>query len=76
MAYLNPQPLPPGRDIRISAPASVLYDLEAFQRALAGVLGATECPGCTSGMNLLWQAYTQFAVDPAGDVRAVAAEEQ
>jgi hypothetical protein len=71
MADLNPQPLPPGRAIRVSAPASVLYDLEAFQRALTGVLGQSGCPMCTSGLNLIWQAYTEFAVDPAGEVRPV-----
>ena len=42
---LNPQPLPPGFAIRVSAPASVLYDLETFQKAQAGVLKHAGCPG-------------------------------
>jgi hypothetical protein len=35
---LNPQPLPPGLTIRVHAPASVMFDLETFQRAQASVL--------------------------------------
>ena len=31
------QPLPPGYEIRITAPASVLNNLETFQKAQAGV---------------------------------------
>jgi hypothetical protein len=73
---LNPQPLPPGRApaanvIRVSAPGSVLNDLETFQRAQAGVLKRAGCPTCTSGMYLLWQAFTDYAVDETGEVRSV-----
>ena len=32
MAELNPQPLPPGRDVRISVPTAILNDLDAFQQ--------------------------------------------
>jgi len=76
MTELNPQPLPPGlfppgRVIRITAPASVLNDLETFQRAQAGVLGRAGCPMCTSGLFLLWQAFTDFTVNEAGEVRPV-----
>lgn len=78
MTELSSRPLPPGHSIRITAPASVLYDLDVYQRARVGVLGSTKCPDCTSGLNLIWQAYTEFAVDPARDVRpgqAVPADE-
>jgi hypothetical protein len=72
---LNPQPLPPGAQaanvIRVSAPASVLNDLETFQRAQAGVLKRAGCPTCTSGMHLLWQAFTDYTVNEAGEVRSV-----
>lgn len=77
MSELNPQPLPPGLlhpgyPIRISAPASVLNDLETFQKAQAGVLKRAGCPTCTSGLHLLWQAFTDFTVNEAGEVRPVA----
>jgi hypothetical protein len=77
MSELNPQPLPPGLlppgySIRISAPASVLYDLETFQRAQAGVLKRAGCPGCTSGLHLFWQAFTDFTVNEAGEVSPTA----
>jgi hypothetical protein len=75
MADLNPQPLPPGRAIRVSAPASVLYDLDAFQRALASILGQTGCRTCTSGMNFIWETYSEFAVDRAGQASPVVGSE-
>jgi len=71
MAELNPQPLPPRQDIRISVPAAILSDLDAFQRAQASVLAQAGCPGCTSGLNLIWESYTHFTVDPGGEVRPV-----
>ena len=70
MADLNPQPLPP-RDIRISVPPALLNDLDAFQRVQASVLAQAGCPGCTSGLNLIWETYTHFTVDPGGEVRPV-----
>jgi hypothetical protein len=70
MADLNPQPLPP-RDIRISVPAALLTDLDAFQRVQASVLAQAGCPGCTSGLNLIWESFTHFTVDPGGGVRPV-----
>lgn len=68
---LNPQPLPPGRTIRVHAPASVLYDLEAFQRAQFSVLQQVGCPACHSGFNLFWDTYAEYAVDPSGEARPV-----
>jgi hypothetical protein len=77
MSELNPQPLPPGllppgHSIRISAPTSVLYDLETFQRAQADVLRQAGCPRCTSGLHLLWQAFTDFTVNEEGEARPMA----
>jgi hypothetical protein len=72
MSELNPQPLPPGRSVRVSAPASVLNNLEVFQKAQADVLRRAGCLTCTSGLNLLWQEFTDFVVNEAGEARAVA----
>jgi hypothetical protein len=71
MAQLNPQPLPPGRVIRVHAPESVLFDLEKFQRAQASVLRQTGHPTCHSGVNLFWETYSEFAVDPSGEARPI-----
>jgi len=72
MAALNPQPLPPlEHPIQVHAPAEILFDLEAFQRVQASVLAKAGHPGCTSGMQFLWQAYEEFAVDPSGEVQPV-----
>jgi hypothetical protein len=49
MSELNPQPLPPGAAIRITAPAAVLNDLETFQRAQASVLREAGCPAAPRG---------------------------
>lgn len=68
---LNPQPLPPGRTIRVSVPASVMFDLEKFQRAQASVLAQVGCPYCTSGVNIFWQTYSEYVVDPSGEARPV-----
>lgn len=72
MAELNPQPLPPGREIRVLAPEAVLYDLDAFQRALRSVLGHTGCQACTSGINFRWQVFEEFVVNQAGEARPTA----
>jgi len=72
MSELNPQPLPPGFALRISAPASVLNNLEIFQKAQAGVLEHAGCRTCTSGLNLFWQTFTDVVVNEAGEVRPVA----
>jgi hypothetical protein len=63
-----------GGEIRITAPAAVLNNLEEFQRVQAEILGQSGCITCTSGYHLIWQTYNEFAVDGAGDVVAVRAD--
>ena len=72
MLELNPKPLPPRRN-QVHLPVEILYDLEAFQRVQASVLAKAGHPGCTSGMQFLWQAYEEWAVNPSGEVRPVVA---
>jgi hypothetical protein len=36
------------------------------------VLKRVGCPGCTSGVHLFWQAFSEFTVNEAGEVRPVA----
>ena len=71
--FLNPQPLPPIIDnpIRVHASAEVLNNLERFQAVQASLLAKAGHPGCTSGMQFLWLAYAEWAVDPSGEVNPV-----
>jgi len=72
--FLNPQPLPPGdKPIRVHASAEVLNNLEKFQEVQASLLAKAGHPGCTSGMQFLWQAYSEWVVDPSGQVNPVIA---
>ncbi len=68
MPELNPQPLPP-KSIRVHVPVAALHDIERFQEIQSSVLGELGCGGCTSGYDLLWQHYTDYAVNPAGQVQ-------
>ena len=67
---LNPQPLPP-KEIRITAPAGVLTNLDAFQKAQAAVLNQAGCPGCHSGLRLIWQEFSEYEIDVEGRVSPV-----
>ena len=69
-ADLNPQPLPP-KEIRITAPAGVLTNLDAFQKAQAAVLNQAGCPGCHSGLRLIWQEFSEYEIDVEGRVSPV-----
>jgi hypothetical protein len=61
-----------GGEIHVTVPASVLNDLEAFQRVQAEILGKSGCITCTSGYHLIWHTYSEFAVDDDGHVEAIA----
>jgi hypothetical protein len=66
--------LPPGdKLIRVHASAEVLNNLEKFQEVQASLLAKAGHPGCTSGMQFLWQAYSEWVVDPSGEVNPVIA---
>jgi hypothetical protein len=71
MSELNPQPLPP-RAVRVAAPGEILNDLARFQKVQASVLGRAGCPGCTSGLQIIWQDFENWVVDIEGSVRPVA----
>jgi hypothetical protein len=68
MSELNPQPLPP-RAVRVAAPAEILNDLGRFQKAQASLLGRAGCPGCTSGLQIIWENYENWVVNLEGEVR-------
>jgi hypothetical protein len=64
MPDLNPQPLPPGRSIRIYVTREVAYDLDKMQRVTANVLNKVGCPTCHSGRYLDFQIVEDFVVNP------------
>ena len=70
MSELNPQPLPP-QAIRVTVPSEIFGDLERFQKVQASVLGRAGHPGCTSGLQIVWQDYENWVVDRAGAVHVV-----
>jgi hypothetical protein len=70
MPDLNPQPLPP-RAIRVTAPSSVLNNLKDFQEVQASVLREAGCPGCHSGLRLIWNDFEEYEVSQNGEVRGV-----
>jgi hypothetical protein len=67
MSELNPQPLPP-RAVRVAVPGEIFNDLERFQKVQASILGRAGCPGCTSGLQIIWQNYENWVVDLEGAV--------
>jgi hypothetical protein len=70
MPDLNPQPLPPGHEIVVKLPASILFDVEAFHRAQRSVLTRLGCSSCTSGFDILWRVlHQEFVVNEKGEVK-------
>ena len=74
MPDLNPQPLPP-RAIDVHLPASILNDLQAFQKVQASLLDRAGCPGCTSGIQFRWRQLESYIVSPKGEIRALPSQE-
>lgn len=66
---MNPAGYDRGR--RRRAGICCINDLDAFQQVQASVLAQAGCRACTSGLNLIWETYTHFTVDPGGEVRPV-----
>ncbi|MGF6607860.1 hypothetical protein OKW45_002760 [Paraburkholderia sp. WSM4175] len=64
MPDLNPQPLPPGRSVRIYVTREVAYDLEKMHRITANVLNKLGCSACHSGRQLDFQIVEDFVVNP------------
>jgi hypothetical protein len=74
MPDLNPQPLPP-RAIDVHLPASILNDLQAFQKVQASLLDRAGCPGCTSGIQFRWRQYENYLVGLKGDIHELPGHE-
>lgn len=58
--------------IRVQVPEVIMHDLDAFQKVHASILDQVDCPGCTSGVQFIWQNYENLVVDGVGNVSPVA----
>ncbi len=68
---LNPQPLPP-RQISVLVAGNTLNDFDAFTKLQRSILDRLGCGGCTSGYDIWWQKFTNFAVDADLNIQEVA----
>src|SRR6516225_10049808 len=59
----NPQPLPPGRSIRITIPAAVAFNLGEFQKSIANLVERTGCRTCFSGADCHFQQERDFLIN-------------
>jgi len=53
----------PPQPIRVTIPATVAYDLSAFQKGLAGLLRRLGCPACCSGFDITFQQEREFHIN-------------
>jgi len=67
-----PQDPVPFREVRVHAPAEVVYDLKKVQEILPKVLGRLGCPTCCSGFDIRFLVERDLVVDPRSlDVRGI-----
>ena len=63
-------PLPPPRSVKVTVPAAVAYDLDKAQTVTAEILRRVGCPGCHSGIQILFALEEEYFANAAGQVRA------
>jgi hypothetical protein len=68
---LNPQPLPP-RSVRITIPAAVAYNLEAFQNSIARLVERLGCRPCFSGADCTFLHERDWVIDEKLETHALA----
>src|SRR5215475_13141438 len=71
MAELNPQPLPP-RSVRITIPAAVAYNLDAFQKSIASLVERLGCRPCFSGADCTFLLERDWVIDEKLETHALA----
>jgi hypothetical protein len=57
--------------VRVTLPAKVAFDLDAFQKTLINLAERLGCRPCLSGRACLFTLERDFIVDPAGGIDAV-----
>jgi hypothetical protein len=64
-------PLPPPRTVRITIPAAVAYNLEAFQKSIASLVEQLGCRTCFSGADCTFLQERNFIINEVGEVRGL-----
>jgi hypothetical protein len=65
-------PLPPPQAVRITIPATVAFNLEAFQKSIGNLVERLGCPTCFSGRDCTFMQERDFIIDEKLAVRASA----
>src|SRR5437763_6398176 len=61
-----------GRSVRVTIPAAIAYDLGAFQKSLADLLGHLGCMACCSGFDITFLQERQFFINEKLEIRSTA----
>jgi len=57
--------------VRLSIPAKVAYDAEAFQNSIYDLLDQLGCPACFSGVDCYFTTIQDYVLDPRENVVAI-----
>ncbi|HMB52521.1 MAG TPA: hypothetical protein VKU40_04350 [Thermoanaerobaculia bacterium] len=58
----------PSQPIKVSLPARIAYDLDAFQKVTARLAEELGCTRCISGADCTFGLETDWVVNPAGEL--------
>lgn len=61
----------PERTVKVSLPPSVAYNLDAFQKVQASILGRLGCDACTSGWDIRFDVIREYVIDQRLNVKEV-----
>jgi hypothetical protein len=57
------------RQVRVTVPAKIAYDLEAFMDIQRSILDRLGCPACCSDFDIRWDIERDFRVNLKGELR-------
>jgi len=67
----DPNPQPNKAVVRVTLPAKIAYDLNAFQKAQASILDKLGCQACCSGWDIRFDLARSFLVDEELNVKEI-----
>lgn len=67
----DPNPQPDKPVVRVTLPAKVAYDLNAFQKVQASILDRLGCQACCSGWDIRFDLARSYLVDEKLNVREI-----
>lgn len=56
------------RQVRVTIPASVAYDLDAFMKVQQSILDRLGCQACCSDFDIRWDIQRDFRVNQKGEL--------